>query len=397
MASHPLSSVRYLLVLELCEVSVSIASIETTASAGAYAASFFYAALTLFIAAFYAPATVLFWRQPQTRKRRVLFQIISIAHIILSITTATHSILHEQFPSPLFVLLSSGLAFLWEQWVYYFDVRLAPPERKLPERYEPVVATSQHEPRGSSSQEATAGTEASVELTDSHGRGFLAALFAEQDDMAAISGNDGQARFQQQRQQDQSDVAANDQGSTDSSLPLFSSPIKYWCSPNRHPRQVRHLGILIACNVVTFPLSGLTALAFTHKPFFHWYFYPQIPLAWISMLFTFLVVALIWRRGSADRRLGPHLQLGSAVLAAAWSFSVLTPTLAMCGCAAVAPWHGEPFLFLIFGVYLGLLFLLFFYACVTCRALEGVLQGRSQRLRSLSGREDVRGGSAFSL
>lgn len=82
------------------------------------------------------------------------------------------------------------------------------------------------------------------------------------------------------------------------------------------------------------------------------------------MLFTFLVVALIWRRGSADRRLGPHFQLGSAVLAAAWSFSVLTPALALCGCVAVAPistWSDEPFLLSIFFVYLGLLAFLLFY------------------------------------
>ncbi|EJT75198.1 hypothetical protein GGTG_05135 [Gaeumannomyces tritici R3-111a-1] len=85
--------------------------------------------------------------------------------------------------------------------------------------------------------------------------------------MAEISGNGGQGRFQQQ--QDQPDITANNQGSTDNSLPLFSSPIKYWCSPNRHRRQVQLLHILIAYNVVTFPLSGLTALASTYKSYFH--------------------------------------------------------------------------------------------------------------------------------
>lgn len=197
---HPIYNVLFMLVLELFEVSLSIAIIAITASAGAYGASSFFAALVLFIAAFYMPTTVLFWRQPQTRKRRVLFQIISITHIILSVAAITHSILRgyffEYYPAQLFFLPCSGVVFLCDQLVYHLHVRVTPPERKLPKRYEPVVATSQHEPRGSSSQEVTAGTEATVELTDSQRRGILAALFAEQDGMAAISANGGQGRFQ---------------------------------------------------------------------------------------------------------------------------------------------------------------------------------------------------------
>ncbi|KLU85953.1 hypothetical protein MAPG_04972 [Magnaporthiopsis poae ATCC 64411] len=354
--------VLFMLTLELFEVSVSIATIATTASVEAYGVSSFYAALLLFIAAFYVPAIVLFWRQPQTRKRRVLFHIISIAHITLSVAASTHADLRGyplgNNPAQILLLVSSICAFLCDQLIYHVHVRITPPERKLPKRYEPVVATSQHESRGSSFQEATAGTEATVELTNSHRCGFLAALFAEQADTAAVSGNGGQGRFQQQ--QDRPKVAANDQGGMDSSLPLFSSPIKYWCSPNRPRRQVKHLRVLVAYNVVTFSISGLTALAFTSTPSFRGSCYPQIPLAWASMLFTFLVVALIWCRGSADRRLGPHLKLGSAVLAAAWSFSVLTPIVALCGCETPGE-SKEPFSYLIFGVYLGLLFLLLLY------------------------------------
>ncbi|KAL8341209.1 hypothetical protein RB598_003248 [Gaeumannomyces tritici] len=372
---HPINILRVMLTLELYAALLSIVVIDITAREGAYDVSSFYAALVLFIAAFYMPTMVLFWRQPQTRKRRVLFQIISIAHIILSIAAMTYSVRVQRGYSSintdprLPILIGSGTAFLHNQWVYHSYVRVTLPERKLPRRYEPVVATSQHEPRGSSLQEVTAGIRATAELTDNHGCGFLAALFAEQDDMAEISGNGGQGRFQprpqQQQQQDQPDITANNQGSTDNSLPLFSSPIKYWCSPNRHRRQVQLLHILIAYNVVTFPLSGLTALASTYKSYFHVSCYSQVPLAWISMLFTFLAIALIWRRGSADRRLGPHLKLGSAVLAAAWSFSIPTPFLALCDCVAVAPtWRDHPILYVLFAVYSILLFLLLIYARV---------------------------------